>query len=137
MPGLRNFQGGNSPSEGGAFVLGDTFQWTETIKVDGSALNLSGFAAWLVLNDVSAGGTDLEKTSDSDTDWIQITTAASGIITLTVDAVPSGVPTTGATYRVAGWVTDGTTQHRFGVGKDNDAATWEFKRGGEGTPSGF
>ncbi len=137
MPGLRNFVGGNTPANGGAFVLGETFTWTETVEIDGAAKNLSGFTAYLLLNDVSAGGTDLEKGSDDDTDWIEITTSASGIITLKVDKSPSGVPTTGATYRVGGWVTDGTDQHRFGVGDDNDPATWEFKVGGEGSPTEF
>lgn len=133
MPGLRDFTGHKATADGGAFVLGETFTWTETVKVDGAALDLTGYTAYLVLNDISEGGTDFQKDSSSDTDWIEITTAASGIITLKVDASPSSVPTTGATYRVAGWVSDGTNQHRFGKGDANDAATWEFKVGGEGT----
>lgn len=135
MPGLREFVGGNNPAEGGAFVLGDAYQWVETVKVDGSALNLTGFTAYLILNDTSPGGTDFEKTSAADTDWIEITDASAGEVTITVDKSPSSVPTTGATYRVAGWVSNGTTQHRFGKGSDNDAASWEFKVGGEGAPS--
>jgi len=128
MPGLKDM----------TFVLGHSKTWTTTIKKDGSVLNLSGYKMYLRLNDVSVGGTDFQVNSTDDTDWIAITTAASGLVTLIVDISPSNVPATGAVYRVAAYAVTGATQHRFGggtntTGLDEDPpVTWTFKIGGEG-----
>ncbi|MCP5065271.1 MAG: hypothetical protein GY946_01780 [bacterium] len=81
---------------------------------------------------VSTGGTDLSKNSTDDSDWISISDAANGEVTIIIDKTPSEVPTTGEKYLVAGVVTDGTDQHRFGDGDEDDLAVWEFKAPPEG-----
>ena len=102
------------------FVIGDVVSWVATLKVDGAALNLSGYVVYLKMSDVDPGGVDLDKNSTDDTDWLTVTDAAAGQITVTLEDRPSEVPTSGATYIVGRSAVSGSTRHRF------DPEKWTF-----------
>ncbi len=108
------------------FKYGEDYEWPVTIKVDGAAQNVTGWAITLYFKDQAVGGTDFTQTNTDgvgDTDWIEITTAASGLIKILVASPPDDVTTTGATYVVDATISKAGTVHSFGP---PGGVVWEF-----------
>ena len=108
------------------FKYGEDYQFPVTIKVDGTPQNLSGWAITLYFRDQVAGGSDFTKTNTDgvgDTDWITITTSASGLIKILVASPPVTITATGAAYIVDGTISKSGTIHSFGP---PEGVLWEF-----------
>ena len=100
------------------FVMGDDAQWTVTVKLDGSVLDLTGWTIRLSFtNEFDA--TTFDKT-EADTDWIDNTAKASGQFDVIVDSTPTSIDTAGGDYTVKAAIESGTTRHHLGH------AQWRF-----------
>lgn len=102
------------------FILGDDVSWTVTVKVDGTALDLTSYTIRLMFKNQDDPSDTFEQT-EADTDWIDNTDKASGQFDVLVDSTPDDISATGGTYLVKCAVETGTTRHHLGE------VQWTFK----------